>query len=57
MQDHSESRPKFILYFKSLYVLLRLVGLEVPRATESLEIWSSCPDGVYVQHPLNKWQR
>ena len=31
--------------------------LQLPHAAKSLEIWSSCPDGVCVQHPLNKWQR
>ena len=43
--------------FKEFIILLRLFGLEVPHAAESLEIWSSCPDGVCVQHPLNKWKR
>ena len=31
--------------FKELILLLWLFGLEVPHAAESLEIWSSCPDG------------
>ena len=45
------------IIFKEFIISLRLFELEVPHAAESLEIWSSCPDGVCVQYPLNKWQR
>ena len=43
--------------FKEFIISLRLFGLKVPHAAESLEIWSSCSDDVCVQHPLNEWQR
>ena len=44
-EDHSESQPKL---FKESIISLRWFGLEAPHTAESLEIWSSCPDGVCV---------
>ena len=35
-------------------MLLQLFGLEKPYADESLEIWPSCPNVVFVKHPLNR---
>ena len=57
-EDHLESQPKIIpgTIFNEFIILLWLFGLEVPQTAESLEMWSSWPDGVCVQHPLKKWQ-